>query len=543
MNAEAAAALASEPDLFQMGGALVSVAALAESEADAARIVRRPAGLPTVRPVPPALLAERLTRSARFVEEKMRRGQVTREPCHPPVHCVRAVHERGDWPAVRRLDALLPYPAFLADGRVLSAPGYDPATGLYLADAPPLAVPDRPTPAQARAAAAELLDLVADFPFAGPEHRTAWLAALLTPLAWFAFDGPAPLFVTDGNTPGAGKGKLLHVIALILTGRPFPVSTYDNDPAETKKVITTLAVEADTLVLFDNLAGAVGNAHLDAALTAERWWKGRVLGASRTYDGPLNVTFYASGNNVQFAGDTPRRVCQIRLETEYENPEERADFRHPKLIEHVRANRPRLLAAALTVLRGWHAAGRPSVELPEWGTFERWGAVVRQAVVWAGLADPGEARLGRAAGGDPDRENLAAVLAGSRRLDPDRQGLTAGAVVKALKSPDAGDELGELRAAVEEQCGKLDAKRLGQLLRKNMRRNVGGWMIDRDGITDGAVRWKAVRVATADPDPSPSSPSPPSATPFTAAGEGGEGMGGVGSSPAGSGEINDDIPW
>jgi hypothetical protein len=45
---------------------------------------------------------------------------------------------------------------------------------------------------------------VSDFPFERPEHRAAWLAGLLTPLAWFAFDGPAPLYRLRIARPQAG---------------------------------------------------------------------------------------------------------------------------------------------------------------------------------------------------------------------------------------------------------------------------------------------------------------------------------------------------
>ena len=42
-----------------------------------------------------------------------------------------------------------------------------------------------------------------------------------------------------------------------------------------------------------------------------------------------------------------------------ERPELRQDLTYPDLRAHVLANRGRLLSAALTVLRGWVAAGKP----------------------------------------------------------------------------------------------------------------------------------------------------------------------------------------
>src|SRR5262245_47892959 len=159
-----------------------------------------------------------------------------------------------------------------------------------------------------------------DFPFETAAHRSALLAGLLTPLAWFLFDGPAPLFLIDKNVRGAGAGLLADVVALTVSGRRFPIMSYTNDREELRKRITALAIEGERLIMLDNLAGAVGNDILDAALTAD-WWKDRVLGGNRIYDGPLHVVWFATGNNVQLHADTSRRVCHVRMESHHERPE------------------------------------------------------------------------------------------------------------------------------------------------------------------------------------------------------------------------------
>jgi hypothetical protein len=132
-------------------------------------------------------------------------------------------------------------------------------------------------------------------------------------------------------------------------------------------------------VLFDNLEGKFGNAVLDAAPTGTAW-KDRLLGANRMAEAPMHMTWYATGNNVAIAADTARRVCHVRLESNLERPEARADFRHRDLLAWVGENRGRLLAAALTILRGYCAAGRPDLGLPAWGSFEGWSRLVRSAV-------------------------------------------------------------------------------------------------------------------------------------------------------------------
>ena len=91
--------------------------------------------------------------------------------------------------------------------------------------------------------------------------------------------------------------------------------------------------------------------------------------------------------------DTARRVCHIRLESPHERPEERTDVKRPHLLRWVTERREELLAGALTILKAYHLAGRPDFGLKPWGSFESWSALVRNALVWCGLPDPGETRV------------------------------------------------------------------------------------------------------------------------------------------------------
>src|SRR5262249_11804510 len=153
---------------------------------------------------------------------------------------------RGNWPGVRHLEAVVDHPVLRPDGTLLVGNGYDADTGLIVegrVSLPEMA--ERPTEDDAVRALAELLDVVRDFPFESPTHKAAWLAALLTPLARFAFNGPAPLFLVDANVRGAGKGLLLDCISRIVTGERFTVATYTRDEDELRKRITSLALAGD----------------------------------------------------------------------------------------------------------------------------------------------------------------------------------------------------------------------------------------------------------------------------------------------------------
>lgn len=246
-----------------------------------------------------------------------------------------------------------------------------------------------------------------------------------------------------------------------MNGYRFTIATYTADEDELRKRITSLALGGDCLVLFDNVEGRFGNATLDAALTCTAW-KDRVPGANRMAEAPLYMTWYATGNNVAIAADTARRVCHVRLESPEERPEERKGFRHPNLLGWVGENRVKLLAAALTILRAYCAAGQPDVA-------------------------------------DVTAKSMAVALACWERLDPQQQGLTAAEVIHQLyKEPPNSppDYHADLKAALEALLGKPDSRGLGNKLRAYRRRVFQGRFIDQAGTQQRAARW-AVYPASA----------------------------------------------
>jgi hypothetical protein len=494
VNDQAIAALAADPDLYQRGGLLVHVV----TEAIAEKGITRPPA-PRIAALPQPLLRERLTSWARWVQV----ADKGLKPAHPPGWCVSAVFARSHWPGIKPLEGVVTYPVLRLDGTLLLENGYDPDTGLLLAyDGDLPAVPDHPTLQEARRARDRLLDVVTDFPFKAEVHKAAWLASLLTPLCRYAYEGPTPLFLTDANTPGTGKGLLQEVTAHILTGAPFTLAAYTGDEDELRKRITSLVMAGDRCVLLDNLEGKFGNATLNAALTA-RAWEDRVLGVNKMFRGPMQVVWYATGNNVAAHVDTIRRTVHIHLETREERPEERKDFKHPKLLAWVQARRRKLLAAALTILRGYVAAGRPDLGLTAWGSFEGWSGLVRNAVVWCGLPDPGLTRAALREQSDTTSADVAALMLCWARLDRYETGLTVAEVCRrAFGRPGPGEpesaaeceEYLELRDVIESLVGRNDPGALGRLLRKFRRRVLGGMMFD--AISRGktnAVRWKVVR--------------------------------------------------
>jgi hypothetical protein len=501
---QAVTALSADREIYQRGGVLVRI--VRDPIRD--KRLNRPPDTPRIVAVPPPTLRERLTRFAVWKKYKQdRSGKAKLVSTIPSDAIVSGVAARAEWSKIRPLETVIEAPTLRPDGSVLDVPGYDGATGvLYLPNAEFPPIPDQPTREDAEQAAKLLLALVADFPFAvvidaqgnsdgGASHRAVWLAALLTVLVRIAIDGPTPLTVFDASTPGAGKTLLAENIALIAFGRALARTPYSEDDAELRKAITSIAMAGDRLVLLDNVASAFGGSALDAALTATVW-RDRRLGTNELTLLPLSVVWLASGNNVAFKGDVLRRILHCRLEPSDENPEERDpstfQIKEP-LDRHVLRRRAELVAAALTIVRAYHIAGRPAQKLPSID-FRSWSDLVRNAVFWATGADPCATRKALVAT-DTASADRAALVDGWAELPGADKGLTT---AEALKKLDENQALyAALRSALTTRKGELmTARSIGMRLNAIRGRVINGKSINGFDAGKNTHAWKVVTHAS-----------------------------------------------
>ncbi|MHB8971527.1 MAG: primase-helicase zinc-binding domain-containing protein [Pirellulaceae bacterium] len=455
--------------------------------------VELPQDMLRIRLLPVAIIRERIASAVKLEGPPDKDGEPTN--IRPPGWLVNAIHQRGQYPrCIRPLSGIVLCPTLRSDGTVIQRPGYDQRTGLLFAPDgkyPPIL--EEPTRYDAIRAATNLLDIVGDFPFLGPDHRSVWLAMVLTLVGRTAIRGPCPMFVIDANCPGTGKSLLADIAGMIVYGDRMPRKPWPgDDDNEVRKTITSVALEGLPAVLWDNVVGRLGCSSLDAALTGTTWTD-RILGTNTTTGTlPLNTVWAATGNNIVLGADTPRRVLLCRIETDLDNPEERADFTYDNLIGWVRQHRHQLAVDAVTVLRAYAHAGYPNQKLPSWGAFEAWSDLIRNAIVWIGLPDPWKTRtIVREA--DRSVELLGLIHAGIAEVDPDGQGVTSGQIVQLLSAPiehGKDDKYPQLRAAITEICGgKIDGRKVGNQLRLYVRRVKAGRRLHMSKAHDGAAKW------------------------------------------------------
>lgn len=416
-------------------------------------------------------------------------------PAHPPEWVVKELVARDQWPELRQLDGIAEHPVFRADGTLLNQPGYDAATRLYLAStAEMLPVPEHPSLADALLALGQLEEVIEDFPFGRPEHKSAALAAVLTPFVRHMHCENVPLFLVDSNVRGSGKGLLADAVTAIATGRPLARTCYPADNEEIRKMVLAKALSGAAFTLLDNVARPLGGEALDPALTATHWG-GRLLGVTKEVSLPLRTTWFATGNNVQLTGDMARRCLHVRLESPLEVPEERKDLMHDPLLPWVLQERPRLMRAACTILRAYFTAIGPNRSIPTWGSFTEWSNVVRGCLVWLGLTDPFDGREGLMEEADTERSALAKFLAALAVYAPYPLGWSAKQVLdRAMPhrvTGQGGDD--ELLESINDLCSDLppgagiNTRTLGTKLRKVKGRTVEGMRLEAAG---GATQSK-----------------------------------------------------
>jgi hypothetical protein len=385
-----------------------------------------------------------------------------------------------------------------ADGTLLAVPGYDPATGLLLLSGTgrPV-VPETPTLVELKAAAATLWRPFAEFPFVDREARSVMMAAILTAVVRPTL-ALAPAFAFDAPSSGTGKTLLGHCL-LALCGMPRQAIPDCRNEEETRKRLLSALRSGQACILLDNIRGQFGSAALEAMLTTEVF-SDRILGGSIMLALPTNTLVLISGNNFRQSGDLWRRLLTSRMDAGVEAPERRTFPIDP--FEHCRSHRQEMVAAALTLLRGFVVEGTPRIKPDTMASFADWDNRIRQAVVWIGerrvmpegasIGDPIEA-MEQAKKGEPERQTLAAMLNATRAVMGGERWPVRELIRKVETAQAGGDgPITLLREILDDIAGahnKINPRKLGRWIERHADRRCEGMCITRAGERSHTAFW------------------------------------------------------
>ena len=480
---EALLARCEEFQIFQRGGELVRAVSLPELCNDG--LLNRPKGIVQLESLTATALTEVFNRIAQWRRKKSRRGIAVHIDC-PAKIAAYYLSRVGHW-RVPVLAGIISAPLLRADGSVLEKSGYDTGTGLYLvSDQGSPEVPKWPSRADAEAALQILLAPFSEFPFVSEEDRAVHVACILT-----AIQRPllraCPIFGYSAPAQRSGKSLLAESVAIVATGKPAAATAISGNPEEIRKMITSVLREGHSIINLDNIEHPLTSPDLAKAITQPEY-QDRALGANRMLRLPTSVLWTATGNNLSFRRDLSSRALLCRIDAQMESPEART-FQIKHLRDFLERDRNRLLAAALTILRAYHVAGRSRQQLKPWGGFEDWSASIREPLVWLGLADPCKTRSSVLAD-DPEREESLVTLRALHREFEDDE-FTAKEIVRHCESY-------TLRAAIEAVAlgrkHEIDSRKLGWWLRKNHDRIIGGLKLESAGTESGSARWRVIEI-------------------------------------------------
>jgi hypothetical protein len=400
---------------------------------------------------------------------------------------------RGGHGTFRELAGVITAPTMTHEGRIISTPGYDSQTGLLLlidGESHFLPINRQPNTAAIQSAFAQLWEPVKDFPFDGDVSRSCQLAAMLTSVVRSCLP-TAPGFGLDAPTPASGKTKLAQCIAALGTGRVESLLPPPTEDEETRKKIATALAKGKSVVIFDNMETQLKSPVLAAFLTSPRW-SDRLLGGNTEIEADNRMLVLITGNNLAPVGDIVRRLLTIRIDPQLEASEVwKREFAVDPL-DYIVRNRQRLVVAALTLLSGYIAAGRPKPAAGRLASFEQWDDLIRQTVVWLsqqgipGLCDP-TARLAEAAATDPDALRLAFLA----QQWHGQYGSTAQPLNQVIGCGNLADVLKEVAA---DPRGFLNVKILAAYLRKRIGKIVDGFRFERLQGRSNTALWRVVVV-------------------------------------------------
>lgn len=409
-----------------------------------------------------------------------------------------------------KLARLTNSPFVREDGSVCQEPGYDQSTATLLLPSEELdqiVVPDEPSVEQIQAAVTLLLEeWLGDMPLPEQADKANLLGLILTGFVR-GMVPLVPMALINGLQAGVAKGLLANCLQMLWTGRATEPVTYPDDNNELRKSITATLMTGQEVIVYDEV-GTLRGAALSQALTATVW-RDRQLGYSRMVAVPNTAIWMALGNQVLVEGDMRRRVYTVALRPTDRDPESRDNntYRHPDLLGWTRENRAQLLQAALTIIRGWFAAGQPEApDIVRFGSFERWerliGGILHFAGVRGFLGNLDAWRLEA----DFDTAYWAAHL-GELWVHFGEEPFTVSEVVAALRD----DDIREAPPRLTEVGGRGYPRELGQAYSRVRDRWFREFRIVRagrpgDGGAHGSVnRWRVERL---DPEiPAPQTPA------------------------------------
>ena len=313
-------------------------------------------------------------------------------PAFPTAPALSAALSGVNWAGVPIMRGITYTPSIRPDGTVITARGYDPATGIWC---DPRGFSERHLRELSWSwnsddeddvresyvfedqALSVINDVLADFPWKGEADKANFIALMFTPILRTYMPGAlAPMGVISATAPASGKTLLTQILTALYGGI---TNAWVRNDEELSKVITTSFTSPAAVVTFDNISEKHElSSPILAKLLTDRRWSGRELGSTRMIDKPNDKLWLATGNNVTIGGDMATRVVMVELDPGAPKPEQRDNFRVGDLTRWLQneQNILDLKHALIFLARLWISRGGAQRGTANMRSFSQWGEVL-----------------------------------------------------------------------------------------------------------------------------------------------------------------------
>lgn len=312
-----------------------------------AEIVANDDGAPEIAMLKPAAAITRMESVAILVDDKGKIDRITEQDTKTII--LSEIFQK----ALPPLHQISPCPVLIERaGKLIPVSGYDKESGIYATGH----APQDMNPEEARQI---LQDVLSDFRFVSDGDRARALAALITPALIFGghIRGRAPLFTLEADESQTGKGYFNKVTAAIYGRNVITLAQRKGGVGSIDEGLSRGLLSGAGFIALDNLRGKIDLPSLESLLT-EDVYLCRVPYQGDVPINPKRAIFLCTSNRCEFTPDLANRACIIRLKKQPEG----YNFRHypaGSLIDDIRGRQGLYLGAVFSILRAWHAAGKP----------------------------------------------------------------------------------------------------------------------------------------------------------------------------------------
>lgn len=376
------------------------------------------------------------------------------------------------------------------NGELIEVVGFHEPSGVYAQGEPTWKMPL----GEAIDTVCELLD---GTKFATKYDESRALSTLFTPamVAGGLLGGRAPMDIYEADDSQAGKSFMARVKAAVYGQIVRSVTQAKQGVKTLEGSLDAAMADGRQFISIDNVRGKIDIPALESLLTEDSYNTRSAYRGEVPVD-PRRTCISLTSNAAEISRDLANRACFVSIR---KRPPEFCFRRYPEgdILSHVRGDQPKFLSAVFTVVRAWHAAGKPRTR--ETGhDFKAWCQSLDWIVQELFKAKPlmGKHKEAQRRVSNPALvwlRGLALTVQRQGRLDDWVQTNELATIIAddgyQLEIPglEEGEDLSD--DATSKRAWQAMGKRLGSCFRNESRLEIEQFTIDREQIDDGYRPW------------------------------------------------------